>query len=118
MTASHGNRMAAAASPPVSAFPWAEPVATTRRTRCAKRSARSPALTAGSGANALAILAVQCLVADLATRSSHDEGTSFLTLAFQASGAVPSDLGPVAGLAALCGSDVGVSEGLNSLLVS
>jgi hypothetical protein len=56
MTASHGNRMAAAASPPVSAFPWAEPVATTRRTRCAKRSARSPALTAGSGANCVGLM--------------------------------------------------------------
>lgn len=52
MSGSAGRRLAAVDCPPVTAFPRGEPDATTHQARCAKRSARSPTCTDGSGANA------------------------------------------------------------------
>ena len=57
MPASQGSRSATVAPPPVTAVSASEPVASTHRARCAKRSARSTASTAAVGANACGMLA-------------------------------------------------------------
>ena len=51
MADSGGSRLATVECPPVTALPRDVPDATTHQARCAKRSARSPPIADGSGAN-------------------------------------------------------------------